>query len=44
MWDNPRSLNLAANALFVLFGLVLVASAIYALVRSPADAIIFRIA
>ncbi len=36
MWDNPRQLNLAANALFVLVALILGAAGSYELVRLPA--------
>lgn len=36
MWDNPRLLNLAANVLYVLAGLIAVGAGAYELVRSPA--------
>lgn len=39
MWNNPRLLNLLANALFALAGVLLLAAAGQALVRSPAFAL-----
>jgi len=35
MWNNPRLLNLMANALYMLAALLAVSAGIYALVRSP---------
>jgi cell division protein FtsQ len=36
MWDNPRMLNLLANALYVLAALIVIGAGTYQLVRSPA--------
>jgi cell division protein FtsQ len=36
MWSSPRLLNFAANALFVLSGLIIAGASCYALVRPPA--------